>query len=166
MTSARACLHNHLNAGFLPAPRADNDLATFTAGKTSSATAAAEAAPVLYLDSDGEMENDDINENISNYDQIEGWTYSDDVQDKGRTWTHAEDRFLWQIYKRYNEDELADIAKLVRNVLVVCFWYFCVSPLFVLILLLSISKNILAPHSTCTWSELYDASFQRRLSHK
>ena len=48
-------------------------------------------------------------------DQIEGWTYSDSVEDKGRIWTHAEDRFLWQIYRRYQDEELADIAKLVRQ---------------------------------------------------
>ena len=55
-----------------------------------------------------------MTETIINSDQIDGWTYSDDIEDKGRIWTHAEDRFLWQIYRRYSEDELADIAKLVR----------------------------------------------------
>ena len=100
--------------------RADNNLATsartFTAGGNVSATAG--RVPDVRSNATDEMEMDETSERFSTNDQIEGWTYSDDVQDKGRTWTHAEDRFLWQIYRRYNEDELADIAKLVLKILV------------------------------------------------
>lgn len=72
-----------------------------------------EKGPDTYLDSDGEVGLDGTDESVGRSDLIEGWTYSENIQDKGRTWTHAEDRFLWQIYRRYNEDELADIAKLL-----------------------------------------------------
>lgn len=74
------------------------------------------AAPTLVPELPSMTETSVETEDVSNSDQIEGWTYSDSVEDNGRIWTHAEDRFLWQLYRRYQHDEeLADIAKLVRR---------------------------------------------------
>ena len=72
-------------------------------------------APTLVPGLPSKTETSVETEDVNNSDQIEGWTYSDSVEDNGRIWTHAEDRFLWQIYRRYQDEELADIAKLVRQ---------------------------------------------------